>query len=491
MSMKSFFTGIVEHPRTVILGGVVTYLVAGWFVPKGKKRRAYYRPITSTLGGLLGVFGFIASSVRDISDAIEDGRTHVWQQAMDALKLFLQESGLETEFSATLGSEHFLPSLIVLTEVQKMVQRDRRVNLRQKPEGRAVDHKDLLLGQYYMRYTTAVYGPEMIAAAELAVLGDVPGKPSDSNQTIMARHCHLSVDDKDDKEWELWCDFDKDVTNSENNHAQNCLIVCDHKRKEVVLAIRGTFSLSGVITDLAGHASPFCGGRAHSGMADAAVATWETMWSDILEAKMKDIPKDYKIIVTGHSLGGGVANLVTILIYHRLKDLDDLKGRDIHCYAIAPPPVFAPLSAAPKAVKNTIAFVHNWDIVPSLSVDGVRRLMACIDRIAAVFDKHPLWDMAVKRFELGKPPSEVVDAYTTKVSLRTLERAPVLIVPARQLVWMEKDPTEESGEVYAPFALDPTLHAERVLDLELPDCVADHMTDKYEAAFDFILNKDD
>lgn len=488
MSTKPWFRIVVENPRTVLFGGFVTYLVGGLLLPKGLKRRAYFRPITSTLGSLLGIIGFITYSVRDIQDAIEDGRTKVWRQALDALKLFLHESGLEDEFSTTLGSDHLFPSLMVLTDLQNQIQRDRRKRLVLEGAPR-ISEEELKIGRHYMHYATAVYGPQMIAAADLAVVGDVQGSSSDTNNTIIARHCELNLAEED-KKWEMWCDYDTDFTDATNNHAQCCLIVCDHEKKEVILSIRGTFSLSGIITDLAAHASSFCEGEAHSGMAEAAIATWDTVWKRILEQKMKDMPKDYKFIITGHSLGGGVACLLTILVYHRLEQYGSLQGRKIQCYAIAPPPVFAPLSAASNAVDNTIAYVHNWDIVPSLSVDAIRRLMACIDRIESVFQEHPLWEMAVKRFELGEPAADLIDAYAPKTKLRVLKGAPILVVPARQLVWMEKDPTCEVEDKYVAHILDPTLYAERVLDLELPDCVRDHMSDQYEAAFDGLLRKD-
>jgi hypothetical protein len=45
---------------------------------------------------------------------------------------------------------------------------------------------------------------------------------------------------------------------------RHLLLVC-HTRKAVVLALRGTASLSDVVHDAVAHAEPFCGGVAHAG----------------------------------------------------------------------------------------------------------------------------------------------------------------------------------------------------------------------------------
>ena len=49
----------------------------------------------------------------------------------------------------------------------------------------------------------------------------------------------------------------------------------DHVHKQVVLAIRGTFSVTSTLVDLVGYCDDFCGGKAHSGMAKMARAIWK------------------------------------------------------------------------------------------------------------------------------------------------------------------------------------------------------------------------
>ena len=505
---------VLEYPRTAVLGSAaVAYVAVGTLTLDRRARRLWFRPLTLTASVLTAAVGFVVSLVADVADAVQDGRTAVWQRAMEALQLFLVESGLDDEFSATMASTHFIPALMVLTDLQNKVQRQRRTPLRQQADGR-VSPTDLATGAHYMRYATAAYGPQMMASTQLAVYDTTLAGPHESHHDWIAKHVHLwntpnttcssssssrsttppaaSNPHPDNKAaYEIWCDYTRDPTNPDVSHAQHCTVVCDHTHRVVVLTIRGTFSLSGILTDLAGYCTDYCAGRAHTGMARAAQETWDTVWNDILREKMEALPATYALVVTGHSLGAGVACLVTILIYYLMqeKKLTSLEKRRIQCYAMAPPPVFAPLSAAPQAVANTIAYIHQYDCVPSLSVDSVRRLMACLDRIQNVLSRHPVWEIAAKRWELGEPQPELLEAYEQpKEPLRELAKAPMLFIPARQLVWLEKQ-VDDDGQVtgYEAHALDPTFYADRVLDLELPDCVADHLTSEYETAFAKLL----
>ena len=530
---------------TWIWGGLAAYVALGWtlYGAHPTQRAAYFRPVTVTLSLVCTVVGFGVNCIDDVYDAWVDGRTAVWNEALQALQLFLRESGLEDEFagSSSSSSRHLLPSLMALCDVQNKVQRQRRRHLRQNKDDTSTSSTalllDLRLGQHYMRYATAVYGTQMMASTELALYDRVLSAAQDSNATWIRNHIlgdrskeeakknenrsdskNDSNDDSDDSddELEIWCDYTRDPTHATRHHAQHCLVVAHHgKQQEVVVTIRGTFSVSGIITDLAGYCEPFCGGYAHAGMATAAQETWDAVWHEILLPRWASLPHpNYSLVFTGHSLGAGVACLVNILVHHRVArhELPELQGRRIQCFAMAPPPVFAPLSAAPDAVANTVAYVHNYDVVPSLSVDAIRRLMACLGRLQTVLRVHPVWETAVRRWKLGQPPPELVQAYeesSQEHPLRELKQAPMVFIPARNIVWMEKVPKEENNTTtprrkangissssssssspqaeYEAHVLDPTFYADRILDLELPDCVTDHLTPDYETAFAKLL----
>lgn len=96
-----------------------------------------------------------------------------------------------------------------------------------------------------------------------------------------------------------------DVESGESTECLRHMVVVDHAQKAVVLAVRGTFSLTGVLVDLAAFSNDFCGGQAHSGMAKMATAVWKKALTEV-QNKIADLPKDYDLIVTGHSSGAGV-----------------------------------------------------------------------------------------------------------------------------------------------------------------------------------------
>ena len=476
------FRTVTRNPCTILAIAFAIYLCIGYFfVTNETQRRAYWKPLTSTLSTILSLLGFTVSVVKDVHEAVVDGRTEKWKKAVDTLVLFLQESGLEHEWTETLHSNLFFADLVALTDIQEHYPSRRWAAI----AGEQVQRSDLEWGRHYMRYATAVYGREMMASAELQTVGHVLMYSTDTDAQVIARHVHLPPD-----KGEVWWADLTPGENPNNSDSLRTVVVCDHVNKSVVVSIRGTFSLSGIIVDLAGLSEPFCGGWAHAGFAAAARETWETVWETILKDKLTDLPLDYKLIFTGHSMGASVASLITILLHHSTPPL--LQNRRIQCYAMAPAPVFAPLSAAPTAISNITAFVNGWDCVPSLSVDAIRRFMAAVSRIDSVLQEHPVWQLAAERYELGEPDEDLVQAYHQEMTLRPLEQAPMLFVPAQTLIWMERlstiSKTAATVAVYQTHVLDPIQYADRVLDVHIPDMMMDHLIPEYEVAFEQILS---
>merc|ERR1712178_549504 len=82
-------------------------------------------------------------------------------------------------------------------------------------------------------------------------------------------------------------------------------------------------------------------------------------------------------MVTGHSLGAGTAELITM----KLLSSPQLLARDtrIQCIALAPPPVYRSTKPLPHTVTSSIQiYINNFDCVPSLSLSSVAKLLATV-----------------------------------------------------------------------------------------------------------------
>lgn len=100
---------------------------------------------------------------------------------------------------------------------------------------------------------------------------------------------------------------------------------------------------------------PFCGGEAHSEMANQAERVWSVASGTVKDAL--DQHHNYELVITGHSLGAGTACLVHILCHSKR-----LVRRKMRCFAFASPPVFTPLQLIPNAVRSTTNYIHQKDV---------------------------------------------------------------------------------------------------------------------------------
>ena len=163
-------------------------------------------------------------------------------------------------------------------------------------------------------------------------------------------------------------------------------IAVDKRKSAVVLALRGTYTLSGVKSDLGVYSKKFCNGVAHGGIADRTDNIWEFVKEKIVSL-LKSNP-GFDFVITGHSLGAGAAALLILKLKHEqlLAKLDpSLSDVNIKCFAFAPPPVYLSdvenENVMADAMKNTFAFIHENDCVPFCSTDSVRRVSRTIDAV--------------------------------------------------------------------------------------------------------------
>jgi len=161
-------------------------------------------------------------------------------------------------------------------------------------------------------------------------------------------------------------------------------IIADHRTKSIVIAVRGTMSVTDAIIDLLFDPIPFTEVHpkmmSHKGILSGAREIFKRSAPTL--AKMLTRLHDYKIVVCGHSLGGGTTYTLGLLMMALRDDPKSewpLPSRDvrIELWAFAPPPMVSDPSLVPKRWRPYMhAFVYQDDIVPRSSIGAARELIS-------------------------------------------------------------------------------------------------------------------
>lgn len=122
----------------------------------------------------------------------------------------------------------------------------------------------------------------------------------------------------------------------------NCppyLIYVDHDHKEIILAIRGLNLVRNsdyrVLMDNRLGMQMFDGGFVHHGLLKAA--TWLlNRENETLRGLLRECGDGYRLVFVGHSLGSGVAALMTVIVVNHRKEFGGIARERVRCYALAP-----------------------------------------------------------------------------------------------------------------------------------------------------------
>lgn len=117
------------------------------------------------------------------------------------------------------------------------------------------------------------------------------------------------------------------------------IIYADHDAREIVLGIRGLNlwkeSDYKLLLDNKLGMQMFDGGYVHHGLLKSA--TWLLdQESETLTKLWVDSGSDYKMVFAGHSLGSGVAALLTVIVVNHRDKIGGIPRSKVRCYSIAP-----------------------------------------------------------------------------------------------------------------------------------------------------------
>ena len=249
------------------------------------------------------------------------------------------------------------------------------------------------------------------------------------------------------------------------------MIFTDHDSRSIVLAIRGTYSLADVIVDVICDEEEFLDGFAHRGILRGAKKILEES-QDTLKETFETYP-DYRLVVTGHSLGAGTAILIAMKILSgEFKDL--FKVSNVKCVALAPPPVYRSRSVD-KYSQNIDIFINGNDCVPRLTLANMAKLMSMLRAV----DQVPLSVQDHLKIIAGVDDPEVsknLEKLSQALSQADQDQFPKLEHPGK-IFYLHKEAPKKFKILTSPGKY----FSENLLFFE--NMVLDHLQPYYEEAF--------
>mmetsp|Transcript_53417 Transcript_53417/g.159861 ORF Transcript_53417/g.159861 Transcript_53417/m.159861 type:complete len:591 (-) Transcript_53417:233-2005(-) len=469
-SMRAVSRSVVLHPGAQAQG-----------------RMPKFRPPSDLRSAFLGSVSFMVGAASDVVGvATNPKKMKRWVDALGQLKAYLNASGVGDELEEAIMKPmlrgRLFCNLKILNDIQEVKNADRAEKAKCCSVRDIED--DIREGHRLMRFATAAYGTTMIKSAIDKDVGE--NELCDETSAIAT---HTGVDPADVRLLYRKDDGDQLILHH--------FAAVDHKSKSIVLALRGTLSLSGAIVDVQGMASNFCCGLAHQGMAEMADTIWNTSGEDLKKIFAEPDLKEYGLTIIGHSLGAGTACLLNIKCH-----IDKLVGdRSIKCYAFAPPPTFNPCKdvepnddLVDEAMKNCVAFIHDNDAVPFLSVASVRRLASLLDAVDNVTENMWFFKRWKIFHEWDEIPQNVFESFDNAIkhgtkdidAAREVDGCCEVFIPARVIVWMKKNLTNKH---FSAIGCDSTRVTSDNTVFISPDMFTDHLPEQYEDALDDLLEQ--
>jgi len=196
-------------------------------------------------------------------------------------------------------------------------------------------------------------------------------------------------------------------------------LVASRENRMAILSIRGSNSLDDLFTDGKATTVPLLNGTCHEGIHTAA--EWILGAAGMVAIIGRYCHEGYRVVLTGHSLGGGVALICGLMLSRSIANLS------VYAYG-APACIDKELADTAWVKQNVLNIVHRDDFVPRASVVNVAHLAREIqgrEHMIASSYKEDVQAMLNRMKTLWAPPSRVTKLWDKKRFVRLPDPAPL------------------------------------------------------------------
>lgn len=180
------------------------------------------------------------------------------------------------------------------------------------------------------------------------------------------------------------------LSGADEEHCPKFMVIIDHETYSVVLIIRGTLCFKDILMDVVCEDAEFHEGVAHEGFLNGSRMVLDKCGS-VLERTLREY-LGYQLVVCGHSMGGSVAEMLTLELLEDASHRVVPPGVTVECVALGPAPVYRPRGELPALYRQRVRiYVAHRDVVPRLSLGSVANFLVLlreIDNLGLTLDQQ-------------------------------------------------------------------------------------------------------